>query len=178
MRRLITTLLLGAMLSCGTTAVTLGARGGNRAGREVEAVATSRKSLQNVTLGVDDGSFILADLNLKRAMHSSILEGELVNRTNRALDEVTFEVKAYDREGNLLRGVEEKTIFTASQLEAGASQPLNYGYGVWLQGIPLDAVSRIEIYKASDEVGGAPLLQSIPLVNYVVFSEKYSETEE
>lgn len=177
MRRLITTLLLGVMLSCGTTAVTLGARGDNRASREVEAGASSRKSLSNVALGVDGGSFILVDLNLKRAMRSSILEGNLINRTNKPLDEATFEVKAYDREGNLLRGVEEKTIFTASQLEAGASQPLNYGYGVWLQGIPLDAVSRIEVYRSGDEEGVVPL-QSIPLVNYVVFSGTYSEIEE
>lgn len=111
-------------------------------------------------------------------MSSSILKGNLINRTGKTLDGATFEVRAYDRDGNLLRGVEEKTIFTASQLEAGGRQPLNSGYGVWLQGIPPDAISRLEVSEISDETSGALLLQSIPLMSYTVFLQEYSKIEE
>ncbi|HKC64532.1 MAG TPA: hypothetical protein VKB86_12905 [Pyrinomonadaceae bacterium] len=177
MLRLIKTLLLAVLLLCGASAVLWRAQGSNK-GQRIEARTSATKSFMSVMVRADGGSYVLVDLTLKRMMSSSILKGNLINRTTKTLDNATFEVKAYDREGNLLRGVEEKTIFTASQIEAGGNEPLNAGYGVWLQGIPPDAISRLEVSEIGDETGGALQLRSIPLVSYTVFSEEYSEIEE
>lgn len=178
MQQLFKTLLLTVLLLCDASAISWDAPGDSRARDQVKAIASGTKSIANVTIRGHDRSFVLVDLTLSRMMNSSILKGNLVNRTNKSLDEATFEVKAYDREGNLLRGVEEKTIFTASQLEAGGSYPLNSGYGLWLQGIPPDAISRLEVSETNDETDDTLLLQSIPLVSYVVYSEEYSGIEE
>lgn len=179
MRRFNKTLsLVALLLLCGASAVLWSARGNNREGQRAKARASAAKSFRSVTVQSDRGSFVLVDATLSRMKGSSILKGNLVNRTGKSLDEATFEVKAYDREGNILRGVEGKTIFTANQLEAGESQPINYGYGVWLQGISPDAISRLEVYETSYETDGALLLRAIPLVSYTVFLEEYSQIEE
>jgi hypothetical protein len=101
----------------------------------------------NMTVRAANGSFIIRDLKLNRAGTSTILKGEVLNKQARRVNQAAFEVRAYDREGTLLRGVEEQTIFTVHRLKANASAPLNSGYGVWLQGIPLDSIARLEIVE-------------------------------
>jgi len=125
------------------------------------ARSTSAGQVGSVAAQINGGSFVLEDLSLTGTTGSTILKGNLVNRTNHRLDPVTFEVKAYDRAGNPLRGFEEKTIFTARSLDADACAPINSGYGVWLQGIPLNSISRIEIYETSEQTDAALVSQSL-----------------
>jgi len=132
----------------------------------------------NITIRVADGSFIMKDLKLNRAGTSTILKGKVSNKQARHLNQVTFEVKAYDRTGALLRGVEEQTIFTAHRLKANASVPLNSGYGVWLQGISLDDIARLEIIEAGEETGSSSLTRLVPFTSHAVDWKRYSETEE
>lgn len=109
---------------------------------------------------------------------SAVLKGQLINKTKRPLDEVTFEVRAYDHDGQLLKGIEEKTIFIAHQLKPRASTALNSGYGVWLQGIPPDAVSTIEISETSDDSATSFPIQVIPFASHAVTWKEDSEIEE
>ncbi|HYJ45486.1 MAG TPA: hypothetical protein VEV81_02660 [Pyrinomonadaceae bacterium] len=138
-------------------------------------VETSSGRVGEVSIQIQGGSFVLRDLSLTGAAGSTILKGSLAGRTNRPPGQTTFEVKAYDREGNLLQGVEEKTIFTSHGRGPDSDQPINSGYGVWLQGIPLDAISRIEVSETSD---GAFPLSAIPFADHALFSKEYSDIEE
>jgi hypothetical protein len=115
---------------------------------------------------------------LTGVMKSVILKANLVNRTGRSLEQATFEIKAFDRDGRPLKGVEEKTIFVVAQLKAHASMPVNSGYGVWLQGIPLDSIARIEISETGDAAARASLLRMIPFAEHAVFWKDSAEIEE
>jgi hypothetical protein len=143
-----------------------------------ESIETPFRRIGGVAVQINGGSFEVRDFSLTEAAGSAILKGNLVNSTNRHLDQMTFEVKAYDREGNLLRGVEEKTIFTAHQLEPNADAPIHSGYGVWLQGIPLSEIARVEISETGNETGAARSAQIIPFAGRALFLKEYSEIEE
>lgn len=160
MPRLVKMLLLAALLVVCAPIGPRRAQGGvdHELNDKPESAETTFSRARGVAVQINGGLFELRDLSLAEAASSTILKGDLVNRTNRHLDQITFEVKAYDREGNLLRGVEEKTIFTAHQLEPGMGASINSGYGTWLQGIPLRAIARVEISETNDETGavGSP----------------------
>lgn len=106
---------------------------------------------QPLTVVLDDGAFVLKDLRLAPIGGSTRLSGKLINQTKRRWTAIVFAVRAFDRNGQRLRGVEAETIFGFHQLERGKSAPLNSGYGVWLEGIPLSAVARLEVVVLDDE---------------------------
>jgi hypothetical protein len=180
MRRLVKIILLPAMLLACASAGLLHVRGQReaRSNQSVEATPRSVNRFGDVTVYVKEDSFALKNLILTRMMGSVILKGNLVNKTNHYLDEATFEIKAYDRDGRLLKGVEAKTIFALRQFKANASMPVNSGYGVWLQGIPLDTIARIEISETGDEAARASLVRMIPFASHAAFWKDYSEVEE
>jgi hypothetical protein len=170
--------LLLACVSAGFWTVR-GQREGAKPGRRsIEAAPRSVSRFGDVTVYVQTDSLALKNLRLTGMTKSVILNGNLVNRTGRSLNEATFEVKAYDRDGRFLKGVEEKTIFVVNQLKAHASAPVNYGYGVWLQGIPLETIARIEISETGDENARSSLLRMIPFADHAAFWKDYSEVEE
>ena len=181
MRRFVKILLLCALLlSCASLGLWR-AQGQHeaRSQRSIEAAPQSVSRFGDVTIYVREGSFALKNLVLTGMTGSVILKGNLVNRTNHYLDQATFEVKAYDRNGRLLKGVEEKTIFTVNQFKANASMPVNSGYGVWLQGIALDNISRIEISETGDDdAARSSLIRVIPFASHAVFGKDYSGIEE
>jgi len=180
MRRLVKILLLPALLLVCASAGLLHVRGQReaRSNQSVEAARQSVSRFGDVTVYFREGSFALKNLMLTKMMGSVILKGNLVNKTDHYLDEATFEIKAYDREGRLLKGVEEKTIFAVRQFKANASIPVNSGYGVWLQGIPLDTIARIEISETGDEAARSSLMRMIPFASHAAFWKDYSEVEE
>ena len=142
------------------------------------ASPTSKKPHANMIIRVASGSFVMKDLRLQRAGSSTILKGKVLNNQSHRVNEATFEIRAYDRTGALLRGVEEKTIFTVHRLKARASLPLNSGYGVWLQGIPLDQIARLEVIESAAETGQSSLHHLLPFASHAVDWKRYSETEE
>lgn len=103
-----------------------------------------------LTILLDEGAFVLKDLRLVPVGGSTKINGRLVNQTKRRWDTIVFAVRAFDRAGQRLRGVEAETIFGVHQLSRGKSAPLNSGYGVWLEGIPASAVARLEIVVLED----------------------------
>ncbi|HEV7374594.1 MAG TPA: hypothetical protein VGN95_07745 [Pyrinomonadaceae bacterium] len=180
MRRLVKILLLPALLLACASLGLWHVRG-QRETKSNQSVETARQPVSrfgDVAVYVREGSFALKDFVLTRMKGSVILKGNLVNKTNHYLDEATFEIKAYDRDGRLLKGVEEKTIFAVRQFKANASMPVNAGYGVWLQGIPLDTIARIEISETGHEAAASSLIRMIPLASHAVFWKDYSEIEE
>jgi hypothetical protein len=142
--------------------------------------ATTASSRTHVEIKIDssDGSFILKNLTLTRMMGSTVLKGNIVNRTKRRRAQVHFAVEAYDRDGRLLKGLESETIFTAQGLKANASTPINHGYGVWLQGVSLDDIARLEISELGKETGRSTLARMIPLASHALDLQRYSEIEE
>ena len=155
-----------------------GQREGTKSGRSIEAAPQAASRFGDVTVYMKADSLALKNLRLTGMMKSVILKGNLVNRTGHSLEQATFEVKAYDRDGRPLKGAEEKTIFVVDQLKAHASTPVNSGYGVWLQGIPLDSIASIEISETGDEAARLSLLRMIPLADHAAFWKEYSEIEE
>ncbi|MBD0325977.1 MAG: hypothetical protein ICV68_06085 [Pyrinomonadaceae bacterium] len=109
------------------------------------------KSHPALIVPFDEGRFRLTDLRLVRAGGSTKLNGKLVNQTKRAWPSVVFAIRAYDSNGRQLRGVERQTIFGFNQLAKDKSAPINSGYGVWLEGIPLSAIARLEVVLLDDE---------------------------
>lgn len=174
MKRLFKIFLLPALLLlCGLLGLwhALGQRERNPG---IKAANSSHRRFDNVTAG----AFVLKNVTLRRMNRSAILKGEFINQTNHYLDEATFEIKAYDREGRLLKGAEEKTIFAVHQLKANASTSLNYGYGVWLQGISPETIARIELLETSDEPTASFPIRAIPLASHALAWKKDSELEE
>lgn len=155
-----------------------GGRSNASAQQSFVPAAPASRPHASVTIRVADGSFVIKNLKLKRAGSSTILEGEVSNKTSRRVNQATFEIRAYDHAGTLLRGIEGKTIFTVQRLKAKASAPLNSGYGVWLQGISLEAIARLEIIEAGGEATGSSMVSSIPFAGDAADWKKYSETEE
>lgn len=106
---------------------------------------------QALTIALDEGTFVLKDLRLVPIGGSTRLNGMLVNQTKRRWHTIVLSVRAFDRNGKRLRGVEEETIFGVHRLGRGKSAPLNSGYGVWLEGIPVNAIARLEVIVSDDE---------------------------
>ncbi|HEX8491437.1 MAG TPA: hypothetical protein VF658_01220 [Pyrinomonadaceae bacterium] len=119
---------------------------------------------QSLTVAFDEGDFVLKDLRLVPVGGSTRLNGKLVNQTKRRWETIVFAVRAFDRTGKRLRGVEEETIFGFHQLARGKSAPINSGYGVWLEGIPFSAVARLEIVVLDDASPTAHANQHTPAV--------------
>ena len=152
MQRLVKKLLLAALLILSAPLGFHHAQGerDRTPSDRTEITDTSMRHVGDVVVQINVCSYALTDVSLTETTNSTILKGDLVNRTNAHLDRVTLEVRAYDHAGNLLRGFEEKTIFTARQLDRDAYAPINSGYGVWLQGVPLAAVARVEINETQN----------------------------
>jgi hypothetical protein len=144
----------------------------------VAAVAASTRPLEDSAVRVQDGSFVLKNLTLIKMQGSTILKGKVVNKTNHKYEQVYFEVRAYDRDGRILKGLESKTIFASQELKAGASIPINHGHGVWLQGIPSEKIARIEISENGKELERKTLASMIPLASHALDLKRYAEIEE
>ncbi len=125
----------------------------------VAAASASSRPLEDSIVQAQGGAFVLKNLTLTKMKGSTIIKGKVVNKTNRKYEQVSFEVRAYDSAGQILKGLENKTIFASQELKAGASVPINHGYGVWLQGVPLEKIARIEISENGKEVGSSTLAQ-------------------
>jgi hypothetical protein len=151
-RSTIKIILIVALVSCAAIGLRQ-AQGqhGAKSNQGIVLAAASSRPLEDSTVHVRDGSFILKNLTLTKMMGSTILKGNVVNKTNRKQEGVSFEVRAYDRNGQVLRGLETRTIFVGQQLKANAATPINNGYGVWLQGISLDSIAKLEISQTSAE---------------------------
>ncbi len=144
----------------------------------VSAVVSNSRPLEGSTVQAQGGAFALKNLALIKMQGSTILKGKIVNKTSRKYEQISFEVRAYDRDGQILKGLESKTIFASQGLKAGASIPINHGYGVWLQGVPAEKIARIEISESGKEVGSSTLSRMIPLASHALDWKRYSEIEE
>jgi hypothetical protein len=151
MRRVVKIVLILALLSW--AALGLRHARGQRAGESMPAAAgfseVSRPH-EEIAVYTGDGAFVLKNLRLVRMTNSTVLKGDVLNRSGRDREELFFEVRAYDRGGRLLTGSEERTIFAVRQLGARASAPINHDHGVWLQGVPTDAIARLEVFESRD----------------------------
>jgi hypothetical protein len=147
-------------------------------GRVIATAASGNRLLEDSTVPAQGGSFVLKNLTLTKMTGSTILNGKLINKTNRKYEQISFEIRAYDRDGQILRGLERKTIFSSQELKAGASVPINHGYGVWLQGIPAEKIARIEISENGKELGRSTLDRMIPLASHALDLKRYAEIEE
>ena len=180
MRSPIKIILIIALLSCAALGLHQAQGQGNYKSNRggASATATGSRPLVGSTIQTGDGSFVLKNLTLTKWTGSTILKGKLVNKTNQTREHVTFEVRAYDRDGQILKGLESKTIFASQELKAGKSIPINYGYGVWLQGIPAEKIARIEIFETGKETGTSSLARTIPLASHALDFKRYAEIEE
>jgi hypothetical protein len=124
------------------------------------------------------GSFALKNSVLEKMAGSTILKGNIVNLTKRKREQVSFSVRAYGRDGQLLKGLESETVFTTQELKANASVPINHGYGVWLQGILADDIARIEISEISQAQDIPIMARLIPFPAHALALERYSDVEE
>lgn len=109
-----------------------------------ESDEESRKNIPDLKIPVEGGAFRLSNLHLVKESGSTKLKGEISNETGQRWHQATFELKAFDSQGNQLKGAEALTIFQVEGLEANASMPLDNGYGVWLEGISFDSVAKVE----------------------------------
>jgi hypothetical protein len=140
--------------------------------------AASSRAHREIKVDANDGSFVLKNLRLERMSGSTILKGNVLNKTKRKHEQVSFLVRAYNLDGQLLKGLEAETIFTAQGLKANAAVPINHGYGVWLQGISLNDIARIEISEVGKDAGTATLTRMIPLASHALDVQRYAEIEE
>lgn len=123
---------------------------------------------QTLTIKLDTGEFVLKNLRLVRIGGSTRLDGQIVNQTKRTRERIVFALKAYDSNGRPLRGVEKETIFSFNHLGRGKSASINSGYGVWLEGIPFNAVSTLEVVPLDDT----------PRTAHLKAADKYADIEE
>jgi hypothetical protein len=112
---------------------------------------------QDLTVALDEGAFVLKNLQLIRIGGSTRLEGKLINQTKQRWNEAIFAVRAYDKTGRQLRGVEEETVFSVNQLGKGKSVLINSGYGVWLEGVSYNNIARVEVVLLEEEPRAAHL---------------------
>lgn len=103
-----------------------------------------QRSIPDLKVTAGGGAFTLSNLRLVKAYGSTKLKGEISNDTGERWQRATFELKAFDRKGNQLKGAEALTIFQANELETTESIPIDGGYGVRLEGIPFDSIARVE----------------------------------
>jgi hypothetical protein len=179
LRRLFKIVLILALLSCAAVGLrrAQGQRESGHLPRNVMATAASR-SHREIRVNSNDGSFVLKNLRLERMNDSTILKGDVVNKTKRKREQVSFLVRAYNHDGKLLKGLEKETIFTAQGLKANASLAINHGYGVWLQGVSLDDIARVEISEPGKETEREITARVIPLASHALDSQRYAEVEE
>ncbi|MDX6694727.1 MAG: hypothetical protein QOF02_2330 [Blastocatellia bacterium] len=118
---------------------------------EARREGTGSRPYQSLTVALREGSFVLRDLQLTSVGGSTKISGKLVNQTKQQWQGVMLSLKAYDASGRQLRGVERETVFGFNQLEKGKSAPINSGYGVWLEGVPLQSIARLEVGLLKDE---------------------------
>ena len=177
--KLVKIVIVLALLACATAGVWR-AQGQREtgAGPRNAFAAASRRPHREIKVGANDGSFVLKNLRLERMAGSTVLKGNVLNRTKRKHEQVSFVVKAYNLEGQLLKGLETETIFTAQGLKANASVPINHGYGVWLQGISLDDIARVEISEPGKETETAMAARMIPLASHALDAQRYTDVEE
>jgi pSer/pThr/pTyr-binding forkhead associated (FHA) protein len=177
-------IVITALLACGAAAGglrrTLAQRGDdNTPARNSFAPAAASRAHAEVRVDSGDGPFVLKNLTLARVSGSTLIKGKLVNKTKRKRERVSFEVRAYDADGRIVRGLENITIFEARGLKADAAVPLNHGYGIWLQGVPFERVARIEISEMGEEAGSLSALSRLmPLASHALRWERDSEMEE
>lgn len=131
------------------------------------ALSVSRPH-QDLMVALDEGAFVLKNLQLFRIGGSTRLEGKLFNQTKQRWEAAVFAVRAYDKTGRRLKGVEEETIFSVNQFGKGKSAVINSGYGVWLEGIPYNSIARVE----------AVLLEDSPSAAHLKVRGKFSGVEE
>jgi hypothetical protein len=142
------------------------------------SVAATNRLPEDSTIRTNDGSFVLKNLTLVKMSGSTILNGKLVNKSNHKSEQVSFEVRVYGQDGQILKGLESRTIFVSQEIKAGASVPINHGYGVWLQGIPVEKIARIEISENGTAPGTSTLSRMIPLASHALDVKRYAEIEE
>ena len=119
--------------------------------QEARRADLSSKQYPSLTVALDEGSFVLRDLRLNSVGGSTRINGQLVNQTKQQWESVLLTVKAYDVSGRRLKGVERETVFGFNQLGKGKSASINSGYGVWLEGIPLQSIARLEVSLQDDD---------------------------
>ena len=181
MRKLVKIVLILALLSWAAVGFrhARGQRGGNQSLPRSRAVASlGSQPHKELTVATNDGFFVLKNLTLVRMTDSTLLKGSVVNKSNRRHEQISFEVRAYDRDGRVLKGLESKTIFEAHELKPNASASINHGYGVWLQGISLDDIARIEISEIGQEHHVPIVARIVPLAAHALDWQRYSEIEE
>jgi hypothetical protein len=181
MRSPIKIILVVALLSCAAAIglLRVQGQGSYNSGRGGASAAALRlRPSEGSAVQITDGSFALKNPLLTKMTDSTLLNGKVVNKTKRTRGQVTFEVRAYGSDGRILKGLESKTIFALRELKAGASVPINYGYGVWLQGIPAEKIARIEISETGTEAGSTTLARRIPLAGHALDLKRYAEIEE
>jgi hypothetical protein len=150
----------------------------NQRGTEAMTATITNRPLKDSEIRVRDGSFVLKNLTLTKMSGSTILRGKVLNKTGRKYERVSFEVRAYGPDGQLLKGLESKTIFAAQELKANTSVPINHGYGVWLQGVRAEEIARIEIFESGTGLGSSGLAEAIPLASHALDLQRYAEIEE
>jgi hypothetical protein len=109
------------------------------------AGAKFERSIPDMQVQADAGLFKLSNLQLLKVGDSTKLKGEISNSTGQRWYRATFEVKAFDGQGNQLKGAEDITIFQVNNFEAAASASIDDGYGVWLEQIPFESISKVEL---------------------------------
>lgn len=179
MRRPVKIILIIALLSCAALGLRhVRGQNGHLSKQGNASAATTSRPLKDSTVQVNSGSFVLKNLTLTKLSGSTILNGNIVNKTKYRRERVSFEVRAYDSDGQILKGLESKTIFASQELKAGASIPINYGHGVWLQGVSSEKIARIEISENGKEIGSSTLSRMIPLASHALDWKRYSDIEE
>ena len=154
-----------------------GQRDGESMTRRASATVSNRPQVETRNYP-GDGSFVLKNPALEKMAGSTVLKGNIVNMTNHKREQVSFLVRAYGRDGQILKGLENETVFTAQGLKARASQPINHGYGVWLQGILTENVARIEISEISQAQDIPIMARMIPFPAHALDWRRYSDVEE
>jgi hypothetical protein len=119
--------------------------------QQARRVDLSSKQYPSLTVALDEGSFVLRDLRLTSVGGSTRINGQLVNQTKQQWESILLAVTAYDASGKRLKGVERETVFAFNQLGKGKSASINSGYGVWLEGIPLQSIARLEVGLQDDD---------------------------
>jgi hypothetical protein len=181
MRRLTKIVLVLTLLACGAMGVrhALAQRGGEATvARSAFAPASNNRPHAEIRVNADEGSFVLKNLTLARVNGSTVLKGNVVNKTKHKREQVSFEIRAYDSNGRVLKGLESKTVFAAHELKANSQTPINHGYGVWLQGVSLDDVARIEVSEIGEQADIPIMARIVPLASHALDVKRYAETEE
>lgn len=155
MKRLVNLILLFCLVPAGAMFALRQARElDDSPERQSNKMAAVNRSIpyRDLAVPVEGGNFVLKNLSLIRMEGSTKLAGDLLNNTGERWNKATFEVKAYDRDGRQLKGAEDLIIFEFHGLERDASVALDSGYGVWLEGVAIDSIARLEVILIDGEL--------------------------